>query len=147
MIPTQTLGKVNLSSYGLLVGAFGQYAFLTQLRTRVPGWLIGIAVLLPWMTVFIISLCKRPPFGSRPFRLCLMLAVSWFLLMTVTAESALGLGLIESTFAGLPRLAARVLMYLGFGSFPFIIHTYVCLLRRESAHAGDVASSQNQTAR
>src|SRR5437879_214797 len=76
------LGTLSVASWGFAIGVLGQWAFYGRLFPRLPGWVVEAVLLVPWLIVFTISFCNRPPFGPRPFRRCLLFAMCWYAVMT-----------------------------------------------------------------
>ncbi len=66
------MGKLNLASWGLIVGALGQWGFYGRLFPRVPNWAIMMALFLPCYALILITFCNSPPFGPCSFRRCLL---------------------------------------------------------------------------
>jgi hypothetical protein len=129
------MSKLSIASWGLLFGAMGQGVFYRCLFASSPDW-IGTKVLfalllLPWLTVFTISFCNRPPFGPRPFRYCLSAAMCSYAFITVLAE-ALNLYVQPAHREHLPMTIARLVMYLGTFSFIVFIRTCIRFRRYET---------------
>ncbi len=104
-------------------------AFYGRLFPNIPPWIVAVVAFVPWLTVFGISFCHRPPFGPRPFRRCLVFAMSWYTGMTVIAE-VLFFMLAPPASGPLPIGMARLLMYL-FGTASIIVFVRACgTLRR-----------------
>jgi hypothetical protein len=61
------MGTIHMAGYGLLVGAFGQIALYQNLFSRLPKWVALCVLLPPWLIVYTISFCRRPPFRPPPF--------------------------------------------------------------------------------
>jgi len=126
------MGSLSIASWGLLIGAMGQWAFYYRIFPHLPDWLIFGAVIIPWLTVFTISFCNRPPFGPRPFRHCLIFAISWYAGMTLLAE-ALHFFMQPAPRGHFSLIAARVLMYvLGAVSVTVFIRACITLRRYET---------------
>ena len=126
------LGKLSIASWGLLIGAMGQWAFYHRILPRFPDWLVFGALAIPWLIVFTISFCNRPPFGPRLFRQCLIFAMSWYVAMTFLAET------LHFLVQPAPRghfslIAARVLMYVfGAVSVTAFVRAGISLRRYET---------------
>jgi hypothetical protein len=101
--------------------------FWGALVPRLPFWITFAALLPPWLTVYTISFCKQAPFGPRRFRQCLIFAMCWYSIMTVSAET-LHLLFHSAPYRHFSTLAARVLTY--FGALSFIVFVRACLLLR-----------------
>lgn len=124
-------GMLNISSYALLIGALGLQWFYLRFPFHLPHWLILGVLFIPWLTVYTISFCNGTPFGPRPYRWCLLVAMGWYALLTVMAE--VGQRLVQLPPDGhIPITAARCLMYLGLLSFIPFIHAYKRLLKYET---------------
>ena len=132
------MSKLGIASWGLLFGAIGQSVFYRCLFPTSPDWdkvRLGL-LLLPWLTVFIISFCNRPPFGPRPFRYCLSVAMCSYAFINMLAE-ALNFYVHPGPCEHLSMTIARVLMYLGTFSFIVFIRTCVVLRRYETEGVSD----------
>lgn len=114
-------GMLNISSFALLVGAFGQRWFYGRFPLHTPEWLILGVLFLPWIVVFVISFCKAAPFGPRPYRPALIGAMCWYGTLTGGAEIGQHVWHLPSD-GHIPITAARCLMYFGCVSFiPFML--------------------------
>lgn len=114
-------GMLNISSFVLLVGAFGHRWFYGRFPLHIPQWLILGVLFLPWVGVYVISFCKAAPFGPRPYRLTLIGAMCWYGTLTSGAEIGQYVWHLPSE-GHIPVAAARCLMYFGFLSFiPFML--------------------------
>lgn len=69
-------GKLNIASCRLFIGAMGQESLYGELFPHRPDGIVMVPLSLPWLTVFFISFCRMPPFAARPFRDCLIFAMS-----------------------------------------------------------------------
>jgi hypothetical protein len=118
------MGALSIASWGFAIGAVGQLAFYWRLFPNVPQWVLAALVFVPWLTVFTISFCNRPPFGPRPFRRCLIFAMSWHAAMTLTAE-ALYFALHPAPSGHFPLAVARVLIY-SFGILSIVVFVRAC---------------------
>lgn len=125
------MGALNVASFGLLIGAIGQRWFYARLFPQVPTWVVWGILCLPGLTVFTISLTKRPPFGPRPFRFCLLFIVGWYALVTIAAE-VIQLRVQFPPDGHIPVSAARILMYLGALSLVVFIRASFALRRHET---------------
>ena len=99
-------------------------AFYWRLFPSVPRWIAAALVFIPWLTVFTISFCNRPPFGPGPFRRCLIFAMSWYAAMTLIAE-VFYFALAPAPPGHFPLAVARVLMYV-FGILSTVVFVRVC---------------------
>jgi hypothetical protein len=124
------MGELNIASWALLIGAWGQMGFYGLLFPRLPTWAIMAPLYLPWLTVYVISFCRVAPFGPRPFRYCLTFAMCWYAVMTLLAE---GLYLITRPvpLGHLPILAVRLCTYLAALSFTVFVRVCIQLRRYE----------------
>lgn len=112
------MGTVNVASWCLLIGAMGQVAFYESLRPGLPAGLLRSLLLLPWLTTYTISFCRRPPFGPRLFRRALAIAMGLYAFATLLAES-LHFLLHPAPRGHFSYTLARALMY--FGSISFVV--------------------------
>jgi hypothetical protein len=127
------MGRLNLASCGLLIGAMGQAAFYASLFPRVPPWVILFPLLPPWLTIFTISFCRQPPFGPRPFRYALVLAMCWYAFAGLLGES------LHSFFHTAPSgqfsfTLARLLMYPAALTFIVFVRCCADLHNLETGH-------------
>jgi hypothetical protein len=130
------MSKLSVASWGLLFGAIGQSVFYRCLFPGSADWdkvRFGL-LLLPWLTVFTISFCNRPPFGPRPFRYCLSAAMCSYAFITMLAE-ALNLYAQPGPREHSQMTIARVFMYLGTFSFVVFVRTCIVLRRYETEGA------------
>ena len=128
MVNVSFMGKLNVASWGLCLGAVGQAGLCGNLLPHFPLWAIMAPLYVPWLTVFTISFCKVPPFGPRPFRNCLLFAICWYVAVTAIAE-AFFLILPAAPQGHFPLVAARAITYVGALSFFVLIPAYVSLRR------------------
>lgn len=124
------MGRLHIASWALLVGAMGQGAFYAALFPRFPVWVLTTLLLPPWLTIYTISFCRQAPFRPRPFRYALILAMWWYALATMLAET-LNFLVHTGRWGGLPALAARSVMYLGALSFAVFVPFCAALHRHE----------------
>jgi hypothetical protein len=122
------MGTLNITSWGLLVGAMGQAFFYKSLFPHLSGWVVVCTLFVPWFTVFAISFCNRPPCGPRPFRRCLIFSMVWYSAMTVLVEVLRFC--LKPSDETIPAIVLRVLMYL-FGSASFTVLIRICFILRE----------------
>jgi hypothetical protein len=130
------MSKLSIASWGLALGSLGQLGLLGRFMSH-GGWafrVIPVFVFLPWLTVYAISFCKQPPFGPRPFRYCLIFAMSWYAFITLVAETLSTLAQ-PVVLGGFPITAARALTYLGAISFVVLIQACVAIRRYEDSQA------------
>ena len=125
------MSALHIASWGLLIGAVGQCAFYAALFPRLPVWIIFVAVLPPWLTVYAISFCRQAPVGPRRFRQCLIFAMGWYSIMTLLAE-ALRLVVRAASRIHVSITAARVLTYLGVLTFIVFVRASIQLRHYES---------------
>jgi hypothetical protein len=127
------MSRLNVASWGLLLGATGQVGLCDALLRTIPLWMLFAALLPPWLTVYTISFCRQAPFGFRPFRHCLIFAICWYSVATTLAE-ALHFLVQPSPHGHFPTSVARVLTYAG--GLSFIVFVRACvLLRRDELSA------------
>ena len=127
-IVTSMMSMLNVASWALLMGAMGQCALYSELFQRLPPWIIFVALLPPWLTVYTISFCRQAPLGPRRFRHCLIFAMCWYAIMTLLAET-LHLVIHPSPRGHFSITVARVLTYVG--ALTFIVFVRACIqLRR-----------------
>lgn len=81
-----TMGRLNIASMGLWLGALGQALVLFSAGTGRLFSALGFCLLLiPWLIVFTITFCRVPPFGPRPFMRCLTVSLAWYAVASVVA--------------------------------------------------------------
>src|SRR2546422_7184638 len=108
----------------------GQWGFYGRLFPRLPDWAVMGVLLLPGLSVFIITACNQPPFGARPFRRCLLVSMCWYAFIALLAE-VLYWFLQPPQRGYFSATLARVLMYLGCISFIPLGRAYFVLRRYE----------------
>src|SRR5579864_1241864 len=126
------MSRLHVASWALLVGAAGQCKLYGILFPRFPSWIIFVALLPPWFTVYTISFCRRAPFGSRRFRHCLIFAMCWYAVMTLVGET-LHVVFRTAQVEAFPNVLAQVLTYVGALSFIVFIRTCRVLRSNENA--------------
>jgi len=84
-------------------------------------------LLPPWLTIYTISFCRKPPFGPRPFRRALVFAMCWYATATVLAE-VLHFRVPAAPPAHFSFEATRLIMYLG--ALSFIVFVRFCITLR-----------------
>jgi hypothetical protein len=120
------LGALNVASYLLLLGGYGQGLLLADclLPPHAGRLLMGtlfLPCLAPWLMTFTITLCRVAPCGPRAFRRTLLLAMCWYVAVSLCAGL---LCLVHS--GGPPRdsfgpIVATILIFIGLLSFiPFV---------------------------
>jgi hypothetical protein len=119
------MNTLGIASLGFLIGAMGQWAFYYRIFPRLPDWLVMVALFIPWVTVYTISFCNRAPFGPRPFRHCLIFAMSWYAAMTLLAE-ALHFFIHPAPRGHFSLIAGRVLMYVP-GAISITVFVRACI--------------------
>ena len=122
------MNTLGIASWGFLIGAMGQWAFFGRLFPRLPNWLVMGTLLIPWLTVYTISFCNRPPFGPRPFRRCLLFAMGWYAVMTLLAE-ILYFWIQPAPRGHFSLIDGRLLMY-SFGAASFFVFIRACIVFR-----------------
>jgi hypothetical protein len=81
------MGRVNIMGYVLGLGAVGQALMLgNAIHHKVPEWLIFAPLLVPFVTVHIISFCRVAPCGPQRFAQILTFAMAWYVADTVVCE-------------------------------------------------------------
>jgi hypothetical protein len=107
-----TLGRLHVFNLSLGAGAMGLYWFYGRVFAGAPGWIVVAALVLPWLTVHVITFCNEPPFGPVPFRRCLLAAVCAYASLAAGAE---GIQLVYRLppDGGFTLVAARVFMSIG----------------------------------
>jgi formate hydrogenlyase subunit 3/multisubunit Na+/H+ antiporter MnhD subunit len=119
------LGKLNIASWGFLIGAIGQNWFYTRLFPQISERIILAVLFIPWLTAFVITFCKRPPpISPRAFRICLLGVVGWYAILTILAELLHVLRHLTPS-GHFTITTARVLMYIGLVSC--IVFTCACV--------------------
>ncbi|HEY5912836.1 MAG TPA: hypothetical protein VJA21_19765 [Verrucomicrobiae bacterium] len=137
------MGALSIASWGLLVGAIGQWAFYGRLFPRLPAWLVMGALFVPWLIVLTISFCNRAPFGPGPFRRCLVFAMCWYGILAVLAE-VLYWWIQPAPRGHFSLIVARVLMYCaGAASFFVFVRACVVLCRYQVNPGAEPAASPN----
>ena len=130
--PALVMSLLHVVSWGLLLGAIGQAALYKDLLPRIPTWMFLALLLPPWLTVYTISFCRRPPFGPRRFRSCLIIAMAWYAIATLLAETVYFIGKpIEH--GHFPHGIARALIYVG--ALSCIIFVRACVGLRTQTRA------------
>src|SRR5690606_37159557 len=108
----------------------GQWAFYYRIFPRLPAWLVMGALFIPWLTVFTISFCNRPPFGPRPYRHCLTFATSWYAAVTFLADAPLCF-MQPAPRGHFSLITGRVLMYV-FGAVSIAVFVRACIALRQN---------------
>jgi hypothetical protein len=129
---------LNLTSFGLLVGAGGQALLLMCVLPRVPQWIVWMPLLAPWVTVYFVSFCRQPPCGPRVFRSVLIFAMCWYSVATLTAQSLYLLIRPSSHFS---FKLAHLLMYLGALTFLVLLRFCATLRRLEKTPSEGVGAT------
>ena len=125
------LGRLGIASCGLLIGAVGQWGLYARLFPNLPQWILEGVGFIPWLTIFAISVCNRPPFGPRPFRYCLLFAMCWYAAVTLLAE-ALYFFLHPAPRGHVPIIVAQILICLGALTFIVFIRACIAFRRHET---------------
>jgi hypothetical protein len=128
------LGALNVASYLLLLGGYGQGLLLADclLPPHAGRLLIGtllLPCLVPWVTTFTITFCRVAPCGPRMFRRTLFVAMCWYVALTLCAALLYAVhenGKSTDTFG--PVIGA-VLILVGLLSFVPFVGTYRYLHR------------------
>ena len=72
------MGKINVASWALLLGAVGQALLLGHLMERVPHWLIDAPLFGPWLLLYVVSFCRVAPCGPGRFAQILIAGMAWY---------------------------------------------------------------------
>jgi hypothetical protein len=80
------MGKINVASWVLLLGAVGQALLLGHLMDRVPHWLIFVPLYGPWLLAYVISFCRVAPCGPGRFAQLLIFAMAWYSFDAIACE-------------------------------------------------------------
>jgi len=122
------LSRLNVASWGLLVGAFGQCVFYGNLFPRIPLWAVLVPLLPPWLAVYTISFCRHPPCGPRQFRHCLIFAMSWYAATALAGEVLTDV--LHPVLRGhLSLTLGRALTLLG--GLTFVVFAHACFQIRQ----------------
>ncbi len=124
------MGRLNIASWALLIGSLGQLSFLAPLFPNLPYWVVWIPLLPPWLTIYTISFCRQSPFGARPFRYALMLAMGWYAGFTLLGELLVFLT-HPAPWGDFSFTLGRLFMYPGALSFIVFLRFCVALRRHE----------------
>ena len=80
------MGKINIASWVLGLGAVGQTLMLGNTVKQVPSWLVILPLLGPWLLIYVISLCRVAPCGRRRFAQLLKVAMVWYAADSIVCE-------------------------------------------------------------
>jgi hypothetical protein len=80
------VGKINVASWALLLGAVGHALLLGRLMDRVPHWLLFVPLFGPWLLGYVISFCRVAPCGPGRFAQILIVAIAWYSINTFACE-------------------------------------------------------------
>lgn len=80
------MGKINVASWALLLGAVGQALLLGHCVDRLPHWLIEALLFGPWLVIYVISFCRVAPCSPLRFAQILIAALAWYSLNTLVCE-------------------------------------------------------------
>jgi hypothetical protein len=122
------MGRINLTSMLLAIGAVGQFLFYGYLFGEHALKLVFAPLMLPWFAVYSISFCRQAPCGMRTFGLILTAAMCWYATATLFAE-ALFLVFRPSPHGHYTLVLPRVLMYVGSLSL-FVFLRFIKMLRQ-----------------
>ena len=125
------MGTLTKASVGLLLGAIGELLSYLNLFPGMPTGIVWFILFIPWVIVFGISFCKRPPFGPRPFRWCLITAMVWYALAGILVEVLrFFIHVPPDTHPAGPAavIAARIITLAGASSFIAFIR--ICIILR-----------------
>jgi hypothetical protein len=132
------MSTLSVASHGLWIGAIGQAILLDRWHSPLGGKLLFAALLVPWLTVFVISFCQVPPFGPRPFRYCLLSAMCWYALFGVIAECSYDFQR-SAQWSPLSAAVARGLIIAGTASFFVFVPAYTQLRNLELEPKADLS--------
>jgi hypothetical protein len=126
------LGVLNIASFTLALGAIGQMLLLGMPSSHVLTRIMFALFLVPWLTIFTVSFCRRAPIGPRGFRNCLSFAMCWYVVATV---------LVETRYRLLPAwpnqhvqvVTAQALIGLGAAGFVVFIRSWLSLRLYEAS--------------
>jgi hypothetical protein len=127
------MSRLNVASWGLLIGALGQCVLYSSLFQHLPPWFVLIPLLPPWLTVYIISFCRLAPCGPQRFRQFLLFAMCWYAAMSLIADA------MTVLFHPVPRehfsiALGRVLMYAGGLTFIVFIRALIQIGRQTQSN-------------
>jgi len=126
------MSRLHVASFGLVIGSIGQWALYSDWMPRIPSWIIFLGLLPPWFVIYAISFCRQAPCGPRTFRHLLTFAMSWYAVITLTAE--VHLLLFQPAPAGhFSNTWAAALMWAGALSYIVFGRTYAALRQFENA--------------
>lgn len=116
---------LNILSYLIGFGTFGQYMFYGHIFPNFPGWILFAFLSVPWLTMFIITFFSRCPFEPKIVRLCVLIAFIWYVIETGFAEVLYRTSALYGAL-GVSVVLARFLMYIAFIGFiiigAFVVH-------------------------
>ena len=134
------MSRLNVASWGLLVGAFGQCVLYSSLFQHLPLWLVLIPLLPPWLTVYFISFCRQAPCGPTRFRQFLMFAMCWYGAMSLIAD-AMTVVTHPVPRGHLSITVGRLLMYTGALTFIVFIRARIEIRRHTESNVTSVGNN------
>lgn len=131
------MGAINRASLILFLGGLAQVLAYADLFPKAPFGILFIVSYLPWFILFTISFCKQPPpISFRGFRWCMIFAMVWYALASITNEVLRFFihvpprGVDPVTAEGV-ILVARVVGFLAMLSFIVFIRACITLRQLE----------------
>jgi hypothetical protein len=116
----------------LFIGTLGQSGFCSPvIKPHVPVWIAAIIITFPVLIVLTLTYFKRSLVSPRTFRLCLLLAMCWYALITIAAEVLNFFGYMPPDSPKYAGTLCRVLMHVGWISFIPLIRFYILTRRYE----------------
>jgi hypothetical protein len=116
----------------LCIGAMGQAGLygpllLQHFKTSITGFVF----VLPCLGVFVLTYLRMPILPPRPFRLFLILAMSWYVFFTILVEILNSLGYMPPESTQYAFRLLRGLMYVGWLSFIPLVYSCIAIRRHE----------------
>jgi len=112
-----------LGYIALFWGCFAQAALLGSLTQSYPAGrvVLIIAPLVPWLVLYALTFFNHSPVSPRIATKLLLLAIIWFVSVTLLAEALLRQGCLHEESPAYARSLIRTLMHIGWlGLFPLI---------------------------
>jgi hypothetical protein len=128
------LGRLNIASFGLLVGAVAQgilvaIQFTDPQPARLPALYLAPFV-PPWLIVYFSTFVRGYPCGPRSFRRVLIFAMAWYATATLVVEVIYAV--FHPVSPGPPLLYVRMVVYIAGGiSFTKFIRFCMASTRQE----------------
>ena len=125
------IGKLHLIGYGLLIGGIGQYGYV-RITTEQPMLRkLSLIVFLPWITVFVLTLCQRPPCGVRIFRRWLAAALGMYVTLLCLIEIMCVISNEAKSHSQSSLVLERGMMYSALLSVALLLRAFLLLKQRE----------------